>query len=226
GGPALAAKLDMPWGVAVNGAGKVFVSDQANNRVRTFTLGTDLSITKDDSLATAVPGTTVTYTVRVTNNAPNTVSSLNVADTAPPTFSAISYSVPPTTTYSTLTGDWSNVNLGPGGSVDMTVIATIASSATGTLTNTVKVSPPLGLTDPTPGNDQASDTDTLTPQSDLRMVSVVASPSPATVGAPLVYTLNVFNAGPSDAASVTVSDTLPSGVTFQSASAPCTFSSG
>src|SRR5262249_28036227 len=29
-----------------------------------------------------------------------------------------------------------------------------------------------------------------------------------------------------DAASVTVSDTLPSGVTFQSASAPCTFSSG
>jgi uncharacterized repeat protein (TIGR01451 family) len=224
GGPAVAAKLDMPWGVVVNSAGKVIVSDQVNNRVRTFTLGTDLTITKDDAQTTAVPGTSVTYTVRVTNNGPNAVANVNVVDTFPPTLVLPSFT-PFVGTYAPASGDWSNVNLAPGQSANMTVTATIASSATGTVTNTVKVSPPLGLTDPTPANDQASDTDTLTPQSDLSIL-VSASPSPATVGAPLVYTLNVSNAGPSDGAAVSVSDTLPSGVTFQSASAPCTYLAG
>lgn len=224
GGPALAAKLDMPWSVVVNGAGKVFVSDQVNNRVRTFTLGTDLEITKDDSQASAVPGTSVSYTVRVTNKGPNTVTSVNVIDTVPPALSGVTYA-PASGTYNSGTGDWAGLSLAPSGFVTMVVSGTIASSATGTLTNTVKVSPPLGLTDPTPANDQAQDTDSLTPQSDLS-IGVTDSPDPAAVGAPLVYTLNVFNAGPSDVTSFQVINSLPSGVTFQSATAPCTESLG
>ena len=43
-------------------------------------------------------------------------------------------------------------------------------------------------------------------------------PDPVNVANPLVYTLTVANNGPDDATGVTVVDTLPAGVTFQSAS--------
>ena len=44
-------------------------------------------------------------------------------------------------------------------------------------------------------------------------------PDPVNVVSPLSYTLTVNNIGPDDATGVTVTDTLPAGVTFQSASA-------
>jgi FG-GAP-like repeat len=46
--------------------------------------------------------------------------------------------------------------------VTYTASCTIAASATGTLSNTATVSTPAGVTDPNPGNDSATDTDTLT----------------------------------------------------------------
>ena len=45
------------------------------------------------------------------------------------------------------------------------------------------------------------------------------TPDPVNVASSLAYTLTVSNAGPDDATGVTVIDTLPAGVTFQSASA-------
>ncbi len=221
GGPAIAAKLNQPYSVAVNSQGRVFISDQLNSRIRVMTLGTDLSITKDDFQTSATPGTPVSYTVRVTNNGPNTVTSVNVVDTVPPALLGVAYA-PASGIYTPGTGDWTGLSLGTGQSVDMIVSGNIASSATGSLTNTVKVSPPLGLTDPTPGNDQAQDTDVLTPQADVS-IGISDAPDPVSVGVPLSYTLSIFNNGPSNATSVVVTDALPPGVTFQSASPPCVF---
>lgn len=68
----------------------------------------------------------------------------------------------------------------------------------------------------------------VTSGTDLR-VSQSDTPDPVNVASPLSYTLNVSNAGPDDATGVAVSDTLPAGVTFQSASASqgvCTESGG
>lgn len=48
-------------------------------------------------------------------------------------------------------------------------------------------------------------------------ITQVDFPDPVVVGGALSYTLNVFNAGPDDATTVTVVDTLPVGVTFVSA---------
>jgi uncharacterized repeat protein (TIGR01451 family) len=56
----------------------------------------------------------------------------------------------------------------------------------------------------------------VTTNADLSLTKT-DSPDPARVGEQVTYTLAVQNAGPSSAAAVTVTDTLPAGVTYESA---------
>ncbi len=60
---------------------------------------------------------------------------------------------------------------------------------------------------------------------DLAITQTV-SPVPATVGKPMTYTLTITNAGPQPAYNVTLTDALPSTVSFSSASAGCTYANG
>ena len=99
------------------------------------------------------------------------------------------------------------------------MIAAIAPGATGTITNTVTVTVPPTVVDPTPANNTASDTDTLTPVSALA-VSKTDGSATYTPGGSATYTVVVINAGPSNAINGTVSDPLPAGVTL-SANATC-----
>jgi len=52
-------------------------------------------------------------------------------------------------------------------------------------------------------------------------LSQTAAPNPGTVGQNLIYTITITNAGPSAASNVAVTDSLPSSVTFVSASPGC-----
>ena len=79
----------------------------------------------------------------------------------------------------------------------------VSASATGTLSNTATVTPPAGWTDPTPGNNSATDTDTLTPTGDLS-ITKTDGVSGYTAGGSVTYTIVVSNAGPSDAVGATV----------------------
>jgi uncharacterized repeat protein (TIGR01451 family)/CSLREA domain-containing protein len=65
----------------------------------------------------------------------------------------------------------------------------------------------------------------LAEQADLE-ISKADSPDPVTVGDNLTYTITVTNRGPDAATNVVVTDTLPSGVTFVSASPGCVHSAG
>jgi hypothetical protein len=53
-----------------------------------------------------------------------------------------------------------SVNIPVGGSVTFTATGTVSPSASGNLANTATVTPPNGVSDPTPGNNSATDTDT------------------------------------------------------------------
>ncbi|MGI9319901.1 MAG: IPTL-CTERM sorting domain-containing protein [Thiogranum sp.] len=61
-------------------------------------------------------------------------------------------------------------------------------------------------------------------ESDLSMIKV--APPSVGQGTELTYDLSVYNDGPADADNVTITDTLPAGVTFVSASAGCTHLAG
>ena len=98
-------------------------------------------------------------------------------------------------------------------SVTYTVTANISAGATGSLSNTATVTAPAGVTDPTPGNNSATDTDTLTAMANLAITKSDGSTT-YTPGGTAVYTVVVTNGGSSNATGVQVSDTLPAGVTL------------
>jgi uncharacterized repeat protein (TIGR01451 family) len=57
-------------------------------------------------------------------------------------------------------------------------------------------------------------------------VTLVDSPDPVYAGGLLTYDVTVANAGPAPTGGVLVTDTLPAGVTFESASAGCSHAAG
>ncbi len=174
----------------------------------------DLSITKDDGQAAAVPGTSVTYTIVVTNNGPDDATGATVSDTFPAALTCTwtcTASAGSSCTSSGTGGINDTVDLLNGGTATYTAVCDLSAGAAGTLSNTAAVTAPADRLDPTPGNDSETDVDSLVPEADLS-IDKSDSPDPVVASDNLVYTITVQNAGPSDASGVVVSDTLPAGV--------------
>jgi uncharacterized repeat protein (TIGR01451 family) len=68
------------------------------------------------------------------------------------------------------------------------------------------------VTDPSPANNSATDTDTLTPQGDLA-ITVTDGVASAIPGGSITYTITANNIGPSAAIGATISDVFPAGLT-------------
>src|SRR5437763_597902 len=90
-----------------------------------------------------------------------------MVDTMPAALLNASFGSPSAGSYDAATKVWSGLSLASGHSVSITLSGTIDPAAIGSLTNTVTGAPPAGVTDSTPGNNSATDTDTLTPSADL-----------------------------------------------------------
>jgi len=102
------------------------------------------------------------------------------------------------------------VNIPSGGSITYTISVSVPSSQTGDLVNTATVTAPSGVTDPTPGNNSATDTDVEFGMADLSLVKTVDNPFPI-VGEIVTFTIQIDNSGPSDATNVAVEDLVPNG---------------
>ncbi|HVH35317.1 MAG TPA: DUF11 domain-containing protein, partial [Tahibacter sp.] len=77
--------------------------------------------------------------------------------------------------------------------------------------NTASVSAPAGVTDPTPANNSATDSNTARWISDMQ-VTKTANGTTVPAGGQIIYTITAFNAGPSPT-TTTVSDPFPAGLT-------------
>lgn len=177
-------------------------------------LSADLQITKTDGATTEIPGTQVTYTITASNAGGDPVTGATVTDTFPATLSACTWTCVGAgggTCAASGSGHISqSVNLPVGGSVTFTATCTIAPGATGTLANSATIS--SSATDPTPANNSATDSDTLTPQADLAITKTDGLTS-VNAGSNTTYTIVASNAGPSTVTGATVADTFPAACT-------------
>jgi uncharacterized repeat protein (TIGR01451 family)/fimbrial isopeptide formation D2 family protein len=204
--------------VADDGTNGVDPTPANNTDVDSDTFGVDLGVTKTDGLTEATPGEAVTYTIAVTNHGTSTIGSFTLADTVPAALTGVTFAAS-RGSYDSTTQLWTGLQpFTPGQSVTLTVRGTIDPAATGQLVNTVRVSPPAGYPDRVPGNNTATDTDTLVPWARLALEKDLLTP--LFVGQQARYRMTVTNSGPSEAHQVTVVDDLPDSLTPTGTVAP------
>ena len=185
----------------------------------------DLTIDKTDNQDNAVPGEDLTYTVTANNLGPSDVTGATIIDMFPAQLQNISYTSVATggATGNTASGSSSindTVDMPVGSSITYTVNGTVASDATGTLSNSATIAIPTTVSELDPGNNVTVDVDTLNPEADLSITKTdnVTSVVP---GESVNYTIVVTNNGPSDVVDAEVVDNFPANltnVTFTSAS--------
>ena len=177
----------------------------------------DVGISKTVSAAPYIIGGTVTYTITVRNNSPESAtnvlvneqlnSSLRFLDFAATRIDASGNATPHTSVFhDEVRGTFDIGVIGGRQSVVITLRATII--AAGTIPNTATVV--ANQPDPYPGNN----TDTapiIVPaiSTDLAVVKTITSPGPHNVGTKITYTITARNNGPDNATGVFVTDRLP-----------------
>jgi uncharacterized repeat protein (TIGR01451 family) len=186
----------------------------------------DLFMTNSASPTSVAAGGNVTYTQSVTNQGPAvTTAGMTITQVTPPNTNFQSMTPPAGWTCGTLPP------VGGTGTITCTDSGTLGVNATASFTLVLQVN--AG----TPSGTNITDTVTATAanivpgittntasatvvvaNANSADVSIVktATPSPVTQGTPLTYTLSVINNGPASATNVTVTDTLPSVLTYLS----------
>ncbi len=186
-------------------------------RLNVVQTGADLELKKVVDTPSACVGDTVTFTLTLENKGPETATNIQVSDPVPSGLTDIGSSGG----YDQGTGIWTVSSLAKDDTATLTLTGELSSS--GTVTNTAELIA-VDQMDPdsTPGNGDENEDDhvsvgvSVDKASDLE-ISKMDDPDPVDSGGNLTYTLSVTNSGPSDATDVTVTDTLPDGVTFVSA---------
>jgi uncharacterized repeat protein (TIGR01451 family) len=176
----------------------------------------DLGVTLAAAPNPVTVGQTLTYTLNVANAGPSDATGTTLSDQLPAGVSLVSAQPSQGGCSGTTTLSCSLGTVAVGGNAS--VVLQVIPNAAGTLTDTANVT--SGVTDPNTANNSAAVTVTAVavpqPMADLSL-SLAAAPNPVTVGQTLTYTLNVANAGPSDATGTVLSDQLPAGVSLVSA---------
>jgi len=175
----------------------------------------DIAVTKLVDNATPNVGETVTFTLSVINNGPADASGVEVTDGLPAGLAFVSATPSGTTTYTAATGVWSIGALALGASETLQIVATVTEP--GLITNTATVSA-SDQPDPVTSNNTAGASLNANASADIQVAKTVDDAAPL-VGANVTYTVTAQNNGPDDATGVAITDALPAGVTFVSASA-------
>lgn len=188
----------------------------------------DVVISKSGTAAAEV-GQPVAYTLLVSNNGPaNVPGTITVSDIVPANIGTVTWVC--TLVAGTADCDTSTVGAGSAGSGNAITLPRVALNSggqiqiivsgtaitAGTAVNTATVSLPAGYNDPTPSNNHATATTTITtPSADLS-ISKSNGVSTVTRGGVTAYTIALGNAGPSAANNAIVTDTPSAGLVLLS----------
>jgi uncharacterized repeat protein (TIGR01451 family) len=193
--------------------------DTGNNsstETTTVTASADLAITVADSPDPVNAGAALTYTVTAVNNGPSTAANVTVTDVIPATATFDQFITTTGWTCAEAAGTITCTRAALATGVSQPIVfRVIAPTVGGTITNTASVASAT-TADPNNTNNSATTNTTVNARADLS-ITKVDEPDPVATGATLTYTITVANAGPSDATSLTMTDTLPANVGFVSA---------
>ncbi|AOA73837.1 Ig-like domain-containing protein [Stenotrophomonas rhizophila] len=81
------------------------------------------------------------------------------------------------------------------------------------LVNTATVAAPADISDPTPGNNTSSDSNTLAASAQLSVSKTITTPTPVAAGGAVQYRIELRNQGPSQAVGATLVDSVPAQLT-------------
>ncbi len=185
----------------------------------------DLAITKTDSPDPVVEGDQLVYTITATNNSSLlTATGVKVVDTLP---GSVDFVSAPGCTKAGQTLSCAVGSLDPQASKVFTV--TVIPRTPGVITNTASVSG--DQVDVSQGNNSDAEATIVEARTPDLAITKIDDPDPVEINGNITYTLTASNVtniadGVDNASGVTVTDTLPAGVTFVSASSGCTHASG
>ena len=174
----------------------------------------DIAVSKAGP-AEAVAGEPIAYQITVTNAGPSSALGIVITDIAPAALEQIEWacaasdgsSCPATGTGApTFSAD-----VLPNGQLDIVLEAVIDSAFIGLMTNGVELTPEADATDPTPGDHTDSVETEVIAVADVSVDKTTLT-AEVVAGLPVSWRLDVANAGPSDAPSVDLVDTLPLGL--------------
>lgn len=187
----------------------------------------DMSITKTGS-STAIAGDNIVWTITLTNGGPDSASGAAFVDQLPvgTKFVSLVQNTGPTADCSLPSpGQNGIVNCSiaslssEGGSAQFTLTASVDSNVANdtVISNTATAS--SSEADPNPNNNSSTFPTTINTSADLS-VTKTDLPDPVNAGSNLTYTITVTNNGLSDAASVELTDLIPTNTTFVSFTIP------
>ncbi|WP_342329126.1 gliding motility-associated C-terminal domain-containing protein [Pedobacter sp. FW305-3-2-15-E-R2A2] len=173
----------------------------------------DFEVTKISTPNPVTAGVALTYTVTLKNNGPGSLLTsdiVKVVDVLPAGFTATGYTVA-NGTYTSVNGNWTGLTLANGQSTTLTITGTVDAAMTSSLTNTATVTAPVGITDPVPGNNTATDVNTTQVKPVLLITKLGAAN--VTAGNIATYTLTITNTGSSNAVNADITDAVPAALT-------------
>ncbi|MFB7383798.1 hypothetical protein ACFC0A_41060, partial [Kitasatospora purpeofusca] len=181
----------------------------------------NLTISKTLLTSPVVPGTQVQWRVTVTNNGPSRARNVVVTDQVPAGVSGASMTADTGGANCPISGGVATcpaVEIPAGSSLSWTLTGTLDSNATTTPTNSVTVT---GGPDPAASSRTAVATPSgsPSPQANLKVSKSLVT-NPVVPGQRIEWRVNIFNAGPSRARNVVVTDTVPAGVNNPVMTAP------
>ena len=183
----------------------------------------DLTVAKNVDPTPVPPGGTIGYSVLITNLGPSTAIDVVTTDSLPTGLTFVSS--PDGCTAVGQMGTCPTIAmLAPGDSATFTFVAQLAPSYAGNgseLLNVASVSATTGDPDLTNNSDTAASPTIAAPSADLSVGKSAIEPT-VLPGQTFTYRIVAANAGPSNAAAVVVTDTLPAQLTFVSSGDGCT----
>jgi len=198
-------------------------SNNSTSDVDTLTATPDLQISKTDGQTVVTPGQLLTYTLTITNVGNQAATGVLVTDTLPANTSFVSASDSGAHLAGVVT--WPAFTLAGGNaSVSRTVTVQVnnpLAAGVTTITNTAVVADDgANGADPTPGNNNTSDVDTVNAAPDLVIVKDDGGASTAPGGV-VTYTLIYTNVGNQNATGVVITDVVPANTSFTGAGWTC-----